>query len=522
MKKAGRPDILFLSVHSRRSGTFMKTENVSSNLKSPPETWTEEGFALLWDPPERQPKPEYYKIFINDKETGRTRDTDYTVRGLKSSETYKACVYKVENGRSIPVSPAVTITTRPKPEIFDVTSFGAVGDGKALNTEAIQRAVDACSHGGRVYIPKGVFLTGPIYLKSDMTLYVEEGGKLLGSENLKDYPLETYRFEGLETACYASLVGVKGNGSRYRNIVIAGPGTIDASGSPLRKKELEDGRGKPGRAICLRNTDGVYLQDITVRQSPAWCVHMIYCNDIALNNVKIYTKYDENGIPYAGIENGDGFDPDSCRNVSVFRCTIASEDDCIAIKSGKDAEGRKVGIPSENISITNCTFQSGFGVAVGSEMSGGVRNVLVRDCRFENVYCAVSIKTLRGRGGVIENIRYENIVHHNGSTEYRDCKWFRGAVNIDQFYSHEKFDVNQPETVTDGTPVIRNILLKNMTIDTVAGNAVYLAGLPESPLENLRLENIRAVGKYGMKIYNTSRSALENIEVHSRTNECRF
>ncbi len=500
----------------------MEAKSNLLNPISPAETRTEEGFALLWDPPENREKPERYRIYLDGKEIGATEGTDYTVRGLESSRTYEAYVRADERDRGAPAGAAVKVTTRPKPEDFDVTSFGAVGDGKTLNTQAIQKAVDACSRGGRVRVPKGVFLTGPVDLKSDMALYLEEGSKLLGSQDLNDYPLETYRFEGLETACYASLIGTKNTGDRLRNITIAGPGVIDASGSPLREKELREYKGKPGRAVCLRNVDGVYLRDITVQQSPAWCVHLIYCDGVSLNNVKIYTKYDENGVPYANMGNGDGFDPDSCRNVSVFHCTIASQDDCIAIKSGRDAEGRKVGIPSENIRITNCTFRSGFGVAVGSEMAGSVRNVLVRDCKFEDVYSAVSIKAPRGRGGVIENIRYENIVHRNHSPEHKDCKWFRGAVYIDQFYSHETFDVNRPEPVTEGTPVIRNILLKNITVDTVAGNAVYLAGLPESPLENIRLENIRAVGKYGMKAYHISRLEMENVSVQSKeSGNCR-
>ena len=499
----------------------MSRKNNLLNLMSPTETRTEEGFALLWDPPEDQTNTKRYRIYLDGKAIGTTEDTDYTFRGLAASRTYRAYVCgegKDDGSASGGTSgSALEVTTKRKPEKFDITAFGAVGGGKTLNTQAIQRAIDACSAGGCVRIPRGVFLTGPIYLKSDMTLYLEKGAKLLGSRNLRDYPLEYYRFEGLETDCYASLISTRDTGIRLKNITIAGPGTIDASGSPLRAKEIKENKGKPGRTICLRKVDGVYLKDITVRQSPAWCVHLIYCDGVSLNNVKIFTKYDENGVPYANMGNGDGFDPDSCRNVSVFHCMIASQDDCIAIKSGRDEEGRKIGIPSENIKIINCTFRSGFGVAVGSEMAGGVRNVLVRDCRFNDVYSAVAIKAPRGRGGVVENIRFENIVHKNSSNEQKDCKWFRGAIYIDQFYSHEFFDVKQPEPVTESTPIIRNILLKNISVDTISGNAIYISGLPECPLDNICLENIHARGKYGMKIFNVSRLELKDVSVETYT-----
>lgn len=258
----------------------------------------------------------------------------------------------------------------------------------------------------------------------------------------------------------------------------------------LRKLELAEGKGKPGRAICLRRTDGVYLEGITVRQSPAWCVHLVYCNHVSLNGVHIHTKYDEKGNRYEGIANGDGLDPDSCSYVKVFNCTIASQDDCIAIKAGRNEEGRRVGIPSEHIRISNCTFR--------------------------DVYSICSIKAPRGRGGMVEDITYDSIKHCNHSREHQDCKWFRGAVYIDQFYSHDEYDWENSQPVDDGTSHIRNITLKNMEAETVTGNAVFLAGLPESPLENIRLINVKAGGRYGMKAANIRNLQMENVTVGAR------
>ncbi len=250
-----------------------------------------------------------------------------------------------------------------------------------------------------------------------------------------------------------------------------------------------------------------------MRQSPAWCVHLIYCNQISLNHVAVHTKFDENGNRYKDIVNGDGFDPDSCSDVYVFNSLFASQDDCIAVKSGRDKEGRDVGIPSERIRVSNCTFTSGFGVVMGSEMSGGVRDVVVQDCVFQNVHSIASIKAPRGRGAVIEDIVYKRCTLTNLSTELTDCKWFRGALLVDQFYSHEDFDVVHPEEVTDGTPVFQNITFQDITIETVAGHAIYIVGLPESPIRNLRLHNVVAKGKYSTKISNVQGLEMTNVTV---------
>ena len=188
-------------------------------------------------------------------------------------------------------------------------------------------------------------------------------------------------------------------------------------------------------------------------------------------------------------------------------------------RAGRTGYGRLVGIASEHIRVTNCTFTSGFGVAMGSEMSGGVRDCLVQDCVFSDVYSIGSIKTPRGRGSVVENIVYENLRHQNLSHEHQDCKWFRGAIYVDEFYSHDTFDTEHPEPVDEGTSVIRNILFKNISVETVTGNAVYLVGLPEMPLENICLENVTAKGRYGMKAANIKGLCMKNVTVTAQEGE---
>lgn len=394
--------------------------------------------------------------------------------------------------------------------IFNITDYGAVSDGKTVCTKAIQRAIDLCDKNGVVYIPKGEYISGAVFLKSDMTLYLEEGARLTGSGDIRDYPLMGCPYEGLDQLCYASLICT--DGAPHKNIAIDGKGVIDANGVVLFHAEMSENRGKRGRAVCIRNTKNVTIKNVTIRQSPAWCLHLIYCDNVVIDNIEVHTKFDESGNRY-NIFNCDGIDIDSSKNVSITNSLIASQDDCIAVKSGRDGEGRRVGIPSENITIENCAFTSGFGVAVGSEMSGGVRDVFVRNCTFDNTHSIASVKAIRGRGAFVKNIHYENCSHVNRSTEYGDTQWFRGAIYVDGFYGNVEFDADFPADMDEGTPVVDGIYFKDITVDTAAGNAVYLCGLPEKPFKNIYLENVKAHGKYGMKVKNIDNLQLINTEV---------
>lgn len=394
--------------------------------------------------------------------------------------------------------------------VNNINDYGAVADGKTVCTKAIQRAIDLCDKNGTVYIPKGEYVSGAVFLKNDITLFLEEGASLIGSDDIKDFPLIGCPYEGLDQLCYASLICT--DGAPHKNITIEGKGIIDANGVTLFNAEMSENKGKRGRAVCLRNTKNVTIKNVTIRQSPAWCLHLIYCQNVVIDNIEIHTKYDEYGNKYA-IFNCDGIDIDACKNVSITNSLIASQDDCIAIKSGRNEEGRRVGIPSENITIENCTFLSGFGVAMGSEMSGGVKDVFVRNCTFKNTHSIASIKAIRGRGAYIKNIHYESCSLVNHSTEYSDTKYFRGAIYADGFYGDEDFDADTVVEVNDGTPVVDGIYFKDITVDTVAGNAIYLCGLPEMPFKNIYFENVRARGKYRMKVKNIDNLQLINTDV---------
>ena len=301
------------------------------------------------------------------------------------------------------------------------------------------------------------------------------------------------------------------------DVRITGHGTLCASGKALFQQELRDKSIARGRALFIANTDRVYIEGVTIRESPAWCLHLLYCTHATINDIQLHSKYMTDGS-VIGIYNGDGIDPESCVDVNIVNCTINSQDDCIALKSGRDAEGRAVGKPTERVRITNCRFHNGFGVAVGSEMSGGIRDVLVQDCTFTDSFSVGSIKAPRGRGNVVENVLYDTCTLLNHNEEHHDCKWFRGGINVDMFYSVEDIDCHTPYPIDEGTPTFRNITFQNIDLETVGGNAIYISGLPESHIEKLILRNIHAKGKSGMHIHNVKDLVIESVSVELLSN----
>ncbi len=404
--------------------------------------------------------------------------------------------------------------------ILDVTKYGAVGDGKTLNTRAIQKVIDACMNGDTVLIPEGIFITGALFLKGDMTLTVN--GRLKGSEDTADYQVFKYGYEGLTQPCFASLINVKGDCENneisnphaviHKNITINGTGTIDGSGTVLFEKELTENGPKRGRTICIRNTDGVTITGVKVRHSPAWCLHLLYCKNVLIENMEIHSRFDEDGNIYGKVFNNDGLDLDSCDNCVVRNSLIASGDDCIAIKSGRDAEGRRVGIASENIEIYNNTFKYGWGVVMGSEMSGGVRNVYVHDCEFLDTFSFAAVKAPRGRGAVVTDIVFERIKHYYANENYfKDCKWFRGALYIDNYYGLDVNDYNRPEEAGSGTPFFRNLVFRDVTSETVGGNGIFICGLPEQHIKHVVLKNFHMKAKCGIVLHNVDDLDWDNV-----------
>lgn len=487
-----------------------------AHLLIPKETLTDSGAALLWVKPQDVGEVDSFSVELDGREFVNVRTTDCTLEWLMPDRQYAVRVVAMRNGAPVGVCGTVEFRTKRMSRKINILDYGAKGDGQTLNTEAFAKAISACPPGGTVLVPKGTFRTGAVKLKSEMTLFLEEGSRIVGSADLADYPVAVYRAEGRELPRYASLIGNDFSGERLHDVVIAGTGTIDASGRPLRVARDRNGRiPYPGSAIGLRNIDRLYVKDVTVRHAPFWCVHFMYCDNVCVNGVKVHSKFDEKGNKYR-VANCDGVNPDSCRHVAIFNSLIASQDDSIAVKSGRDEEGRRIGIPSEDIRISNVRIVSGGGVAVGSEVSGGVRDVWVCDCTFgDDVYSVANIKSTRSRGGVIENLRFENIRHRYLTGEYHDWLWCRGAINIDQFYATENPEMTKPAKVGAGTTVIRNVFFENVSIETVGGNAIYLAGTPESPLRNIGFKNVTAIGKTGLVVHNVMGLDLHGLTADS-------
>ena len=388
--------------------TLLLTGSASTaqSLMVPPGAETDTSVTLLWDHPSVDSQDLSYEVMLNGKPAGRTEKTFYTVKGLSPDTSYSFAVrYKDKNGRFCPVDDKITHTTRKKGKTFNICDFGAVGDGKTKNTKAIQKAIGACTVGGMVYIPAGKFVSGALFLKSDMTLYIATGGTLQGSSELADYrPFIMNRYSGWEMKTYASLINagrIDNDGPfNVTNLSIRGEGSIRGGGNALGKAMLEkDGYYSRARLLCLMNCRNVNIQGLTLENSPSWTLHYLYSKNITCHGLTIISK---------GIRNGDGIDPDSSINSYIFDCEITTSDDCIAIKSGKNPEGNRIGKPTANVFVSYCKFE-GHGMSIGTEMSGGVSNVIVRNSEImPDDLNGLQIKVPVERGGYVRDIRVQN------------------------------------------------------------------------------------------------------------------
>jgi len=397
-------------------------------------------------------------------------------------------------------NPESTVGSRERAqESFNVAAHGAVGDGKTLCTKAIQAAVDACAAagGGTVHFPAGRYLTGPVFLKSHVTLHIGEGATLLASPRFEDFPLfkPGWQVRGDDERLAALITGVD-----LENIAITGRGTIDGQGQPwwdaLRNdKKPAEGRkrilthGRP-HLVSLYRCRNVRIEGVTLVNSPSWNVHPVGCEDLVVDGISIRSPWNS--------PNTDGINPESCRNVRIANCFIDTGDDCITLKSGKDEEGRRKGKPTENVVITNCVMYRGHGaVVIGSEMSGGVRNVAASNIVCVGTNTGVRIKSTRGRGGVVENIRFDNWVIENAAT----------PISITNFYTK-----TAPEPVSERTPIFREIAISHFTI-TSSPCVARILGLSEMPILNLRVSDLVASAREGFLCDRVDGLELHNVRI---------
>jgi len=402
--------------------------------------------------------------------------------------------------------------TRPvfPDRVVDIRDHGAVEGGTVKNTAAFAQAIKTCAAagGGRVLVPAGKWLTGPIHLQSNIDLYLAPGAEVIFSDQFEDYlPNVLVRVGGVELYNYSPLVYARDG----ENVAITGPGRLEGNAQawwPWAKKETKaffdfGARGVPVEQrvfgtpeaairpsfVSFIGCKNVLLEGFTIGGGPNWTIHPVYCENVIIRRVTV----DTDG------PNNDGIDPDSCRNVLIEHCTFATGDDCVVLKSGYNEDGWRVGRPTENVVMRWCTSRRGHGgLVVGSEMSGDVRNVYVHDCQFEGTDRAVRIKSRRGRGGVVENIWAENLA-------VKDLKYEVVILNMD-------YSSDTKQLTNEKAPLFRNMTFRHIT-GTGAPAAIRIIGLPDSPIQNIRFEDLTIASTKGVICSDVTGLVFDRVQV---------
>ena len=441
----------------------------------------------------------------------------------------------------------------------NITDFGGVGDGIALNTEAFRSAIDHLysAGGGHLIVPEGIWLTGPITLRDNIDLHVTSNAVILFSPERDLYPIVETVFEGLDTKrCLAPV-----NADGAKNISITGGGTIDGSGDSWRQvkrakmtdsqwKDLLSSGGFTDRKgtvwypdssswrgsivsdafnvpqgletdeewesvktylrpvlVGLKECENVLLEDVLFQNSPCWNIHPLMCRNVIINNITVRNPW------YS--QNGDGIDIDSCEDVILVNSSFDVGDDAICIKSGKDEDGRRRARPCRNLIVDNCiVFHGHGGFVVGSEMSGGVENISVTNCNFLGTDVGLRFKSCRGRGGVVRNIHIKDIVMTDIPTEplLFDLHYGgKSALEAAEDGQSSEFDIDfVPADET--TPEFREIYISNITCNG-AGRAMYFNGIPEKNITDIHVENCNIVAEKGADIRYSDGVQLENVNI---------
>jgi polygalacturonase len=401
--------------------------------------------------------------------------------------------YEVAIGRQEGIIATCDFTTEKEYVRLNVKNFGAIGDGQAEDTAMLQAAILACPNGGTVYLPEGTYLTGPLFLKSHITIELAEKAVLLGITDRNKYPIlpgytpttdgtdEYYlgTWEGNPLTSMASLI----TGINVENVKIIGKGTIDGNAQngdwwiDVKNKK----RAWRPRTVFLAYCKDIVIQGVKVQNSPAWTMHPYFSKNIKFLDMAIDNPYNSH--------NTDGIDPESCENVEIIGVTISVGDDCIAIKSGKLFMGKKFKKPSDNFIIRNCLMEKGHGsVVVGSEIAGGVKNIHVSQCLFKETDRGLRIKTRRGRGedSVLDQINFSNIKMDGVYTPFVINMYYYCDPDGKSEYVYSK----EALPVDDMTPSIKRLTFTDITCQNSEVAAAFFYGLPESPIEAVSLKNI--------------------------------
>ena len=367
--------------------------------------------------------------------------------------------------------------------VVNIRDHGAVGDGKTVDTTAIQKAIDACAAagGGSVLVPSGTYRSGSVFLRSKITLQLDKGATLLGSTSVADYPMTKVRWEGQMREGHSALI----HAANATQIAIAGQGKIEG-GDPLTPNRNPRG---PVLVEFLHCHD-IRVEGVRLKNNGIWTLHPTFCTDIVVSGVSFETQG----------ANSDGIDPDSCQRMRIEDCTFSTQDDCIAIKSGKGAEGRRMALPSEDIAIRNCVFRGGHSIALGSECSGGIRNVRIEHCRLEEgMKCGVRLKTNVGRGGFIEDIAIRDM----------DCK-LSPAITFFELLMKVGYN-RDPEPLPGLEGITRMGDIRIEDIRMQGGMVARVQGDADKPVKGLAINSISGRARRGLAISNANGVQLENL-----------
>lgn len=431
---------------------------------------------------------------------------------------------------------------------FNILDYGARNDGSAPATEAIRSAIQAAkaAGGGTVFVPAGNYVTGPIELVSNLVLHIEAGATLrFPAARL---PYTQGRQQGIECLTPVPLIG----GKNVENVSITGRGVLTTDnaawvklmGGPQPKtatfagsafgpdwnrllERLQTKTPQPEaeylkvapflRPAFIRamESKNILIEGIHIIGAPFWTIHLLYSQNVIIRDVTIET--------FPGAFTG-GIYIDSSRDARISNCYLDNGDDAITLKAGKDADGLRVNRPTENVTITNCVIHRGSGaIVLGSETSGCIRHVVVSNIICQGTQMGINIKSERGRGGVVEDVRIDNVTMDDVGK----------AISVSEYYTMQGETRVPDEPVSRRTPAFRNIAISNITISnsrgvtnfgwnpvSISGNppqppvAINIEGLPELPITGLRIHDVTASGKGGLKAYNTLGLELHNVEIN--------
>lgn len=449
------------------------------------------------------------------------------------------------------ISPNVAPPEIPKTTVT-LTDFGATGDGRTLNTDAFARAIASLAEkgGGELIVPAGFWVTGPIRLCSNLNLHLDRGALVKFSGDYNLYPLTVFNMKGEKEVDSMSPIF----GQDLENVAITGEGIIDGNGDawrPMKRDKVTtndwDALVKSGGVVDKKGetwwpstnamvgekivenlrTNGVLdlaqyepyhqhlrpklvrligckkvlLQGVTYQNPPNWTLNPAQCEDVSILNVNVHNSY--------AAQNSDALDLESCRRAIIKDSTFDAGDDGICLKSGRDAAGRRVGMPDEDILVEGCTvYHAHGGFVIGSEMSGGVRNVRVDNCTFIGTDVGLRFKSMRGRGGVVEKIYISNV---------RMMNILNNAIDFNMFVYATKEQKKAPvPKVSEETPRFQDIHIENV-ICRGADNAIVLVGLPEMPIRDITFKNVSITSRGGVSLTDAGGIRFDNVQIENKT-----